>query len=111
MNYLKELLPNEILRHKPSINQFNLVCNISIHKTCIYNSKFITALISLVHNSLTGKRNAFLLKVVNTKKISKAIKNYTSNKPNSILLTKIDFENKELSIQKYSYLRIGQELL
>ena len=42
--------------------------------------------------------------------MSNALRCYTSNKPNIVLLTKIDFENNEISIQQDSYLRIGQEL-
>ena len=42
--------------------------------------------------------------------MSNALRYYTSNKPIIVLLTKIDFENNEISIQQDSYLRIGQEL-
>ena len=110
MNYLKELLPNELIYHNPINNQFNLVCNNIVHNICIYNSQFNTALISLFHNSLTGKANGFFLKNVNTTNLSNALRYYTSNKPIILLLTKIDFENNEVSIQQESYLRIGQEL-
>ena len=110
MNYLKELLPNKLIYHNSINNQFNLVCNNIVHNICIYNSKFNTALISLFQNSLTGKSNGFFLKNVNTTNLSNALRYYTSNKPIIVLLTKIDFENNEISIQQDSYLRIGQEL-
>ena len=110
MNYLKELLPSELIYHNLINNQFNLVCNNIVHNICIYNSKFNTALITLFQNSLTGKSNGFFLKNVNTTNLSNALRYYTSNKPIIVLLTKIDFENNEISIQQDSYLRIGQEL-
>ena len=110
MNYLKELLPSELIYHNSINNQFNLVCNNIIHNICIYNSKSNIALISLFQNSLTGKSNGFFLKNVNTTNLSNALRYYTSNKPIIVLLTKIDFENNEISIQQDSYLRIGQEL-
>ena len=110
MNYLKKLLPSEIIYHNSINNQFNLVCNNIIHNICIYNSKFNTALISLFQNSLTGKANGFFLKNVTITNLSNALKYYTSNKPIIVLLTKIDFENNEISIQQDSYLRIGQKL-
>ena len=110
MNYLKELLPSELIYHNSINNQFNLVCNSIVHNICINNSQFNTALISLFHNSLTGKSNGFFLKNVNTSNLSNALRYYTSNKPIILLLTKIDFENNEISIQQDSYLRIGQEL-
>ena len=110
MNYLKELLPSELIYHNSINNQFNLVCNNIVHNICIYNSQFNTALISLFQNSLTGKSNGFFLKNVTTTNLSNALRNYTSSKPNIVLLTKIDFENNEISIQQDSYLRIGQEL-
>ena len=110
MNYLKELLPSEIIYHNSPNNQFNLVCNNIVHNICIYNSKYNTALISLFQNSLTGKSNGFFLKNVNATNLSNAIRFYTSNKPIILLLTKFDFENNEISIQQDSYLRIGQEL-
>ena len=109
MNYLKDLLLIELIYHNPINNQFNLVCISIVHNICIYNSKFNTALISLFQNSLTGKSNGFFLKNVNTTNLSNALKYYTSNKPIIVLLTKIDFENNEISIQQDSYLRIGQE--
>ena len=59
MNYLRELLPNELIYHNSINNQFNLVCNNIIHNICIYNPQFNTALISLFQNSLTGKANGF----------------------------------------------------
>ena len=110
MNYLKELIPSELVYHNSINNQFNLVCNNIIHNNCIYNPQFNTALISLFQNSLTGKSNGFFLKNVNTTNLSNALRYYTSNKPIIVLLTKIDFENNEISIQQDSYLRIGQEL-
>ena len=110
MNYLKELLPSELIYHNPINNQFNLVCNNIVHNICIYNSKFNTALISLFQISLTGKSNGFFLRNVNTTNLSNALRYYTSNKPIIVLLTKIDFENNEISIQQDSNLRIGQEL-
>ena len=110
MNYLKELLPSELIYHNSINNQFNLVCNNIIHNICIYNPQFNTALITLFQNSLTGKSNGFFLKNVNITNLSNALKYYTSNKPNIVLLTKIEFENNEISIQQDSYLRIGQEL-
>ena len=110
MNYLKELLPSELISHNSTNNQFNLVCNNIVHKFCIYNSKFNTALISLFQNSLTGKSNGFFLKNVNTTNLSNALRYYTSNKPIIVLLTKIDFENNKIFFQQDSYLRIGQEL-
>ena len=110
MNYLKELLPSELIYHNSINNQFNLVCNNIVHNICIYNSQFNIALVSLFQNSLTGKANGFFLKNVNTTNLSNAIRYYTSNKPIIVLLTKIDFENNEISIQQDSYLRIGQEL-
>ena len=80
-------------------NQFNLVCNNKRHNNCIYNSIFNTALRSSFHNSLKGKANVFFLKIFNTTNLSNAFRYYTSNKPNTILLTKIDFEKKnEISI-------------
>ena len=45
MNYLKELLPSELIFHNSIMNQFNLVCNNIVHNICIYNSQFNTALI------------------------------------------------------------------
>ena len=110
MNYLKELLPSELIYHNPINNQFNLVCNDIIHNICIYNPQFNTALKTLFQNSLTGKSNGFFLKNVNTNNLSNALRYYTSNKPIIVLLTKIDFENNEISIQQDSYHRIGQEL-
>ena len=110
MNYLKELLPSELIYHNSINNQFNLVCNNIVHNICIYNSKFNTALICFFHNSLTGKSNSFFLKNVYTSNLSNALRYYTSNKPINILLTKFDFENNEISIQQDSYLRIGEEL-
>ena len=110
MNYLKKLLPPELIYHNSINNQFNLVCNNIIHNICIYNSKFNTALISLFQNSLTGKANGFFLKNVTTTNLSNALRYYTSNKPIVVLLTKIDFENNEVSIQQDSYLRIDQNL-
>ena len=110
MKYLKELLPNELIYHNPINSQFNLVCNNIVHNICIYNSKFNTALISLFQNSLTGKSNGFFLKSVNTTNLTNALRYYTSNKPIIVLLTKIDFENNEISIQQDSYLRRGEEL-
>ena len=110
MNYLKELLPCELMYQNPINIQFNLVCNNIVHNICIYNSQFNTALISLFQNSLTGKSNGFFLKNVNTTNLSNALRYYTSNKPIIVLLTKIDFENNEISLQQDSYLRIGQEL-
>ena len=110
MNYLKELLPNEIIYHNPINNQFNLVCDNIVHNVCIYNSQYDTALRSLFHNSLTGKTNGFFIKNVNTTNLSIALRYYSSNKPIILLLTKFDFENNEISIQQDSYLRIGQEL-
>ena len=74
MNYLKELLPNELIYHNPINNQFNLVCNNIVHNICIYNSQFNTALISLFHNSLTRKANGFFLKNVNTTNLSNALR-------------------------------------
>ena len=102
MNYLKELLPYEVIYDNPFNNQFNLVCNNIIHNICIYNSKFKTALISLFHNSLTGKTNGFSLKNVNTTNLPNALRYYTSNKPIIVLLTKLDFENNEIFIQQDS---------
>ena len=110
MNFLKELLLNELIYHNPINNQFNLVCDNIVHNICIYNSKFNTALTSLFRNSLTGKSNEFFLKNVNTTNLSNALRYYTSNKPIIVLLTKIDFENNEISIQQESHLRIGEEL-
>ena len=110
MIYLKKLLPSELIYHNSINNQFNLVCNNIVHKICIYNSKYNTALISLFQNSLTGKSNGFFLKNVNATNLSNALRYYTSNKPIILLLTKFDFENIEISIQQDSYLRIGQEL-
>ena len=110
MNYLKELLPSELIYHNSINNQFNLVCNIIVHNICIYISKFNTALISLFQNSLTGKSNGFFLRNVSTTNLSTALRYYTSNKLIFVLLTKIDFENNEISIQQDSYLKIGQEL-
>ena len=110
MNYLKELLPSELIYHNSINNQFNIVCNNIVHYICIYNSKFNTALISLFQNSLTGKSNGFFLRNVSTTNLSNALRHYTFKKPNIVLLTKIDFENNEISIQQDSYLRIGQEL-
>ena len=110
MIYLKDLLPNELIYHNSINNQFNLVCNNIVHTYCICNSKFYTALITLFQNSLTGKSNGFFLKKVNTTNLSNALRYYTSNKPIIVLLTKIDSENNEISIQQDSYLRIGQEL-
>ena len=62
MNYLKDLLPIELIYHNPIKNQFNLVCNSIVHNICIKNSNFNTALISLFQNSLTGKSNGFFLR-------------------------------------------------
>ena len=110
MNYLKELLPSELIYHNSINNQFNLVCNNIVHNICIYDPQFTIALISLFQNSLTVKSNGFFFKNVNTTNLSNALRYYTSNKPIIVLLTKIDFENNEISIQQDSYLRIGQEL-
>ena len=110
MNYLKELLPSELIYHNSINNQFNLVCNNIVHNICIYISQFNTALKSLFQNSLTGKSDGFFLKNVTTTNLSNALRYYTSNKPIIVLITRIDFENNEISIQQDSYLRIGQEL-
>ena len=110
MIYLKELLPSEVIYHNSNNNQFNLVCNNIVHNICIYNSNFNTALISLFQNSLTGKSNGLFLKNAYTTNLSNSLRYYTSNKPIIVLLTKIDFENNEISIQQHSYLRIGEEL-
>ena len=109
MNYVKELLRQELLNHNPINSQFNLVCNSFIKNDCIYNSNFNTALTSLFHISLTGKAIGFYLKNVETTNLSNALRYYTSNKP-IIFLTKIDFDKNEISIQQDRYLRIGQEL-
>ena len=63
MNYIKELLPSELIYHNSINNQFNLVCNNIVHNICIYNPQFNTALITLFQNSLTGKSNGFFLKI------------------------------------------------
>ena len=110
MNYLKELLPSELNYHNSLNNHFNLVCNNILHNICIYNSNYNTAPIGLFQNSITGKSNGFFLKNVNTTNLSNALRYYTSSKPIFVLLTKIDFENNEISIQQDSYLRIGEEL-
>ena len=109
-DYLKEFLPNELIDHNPIHNQFNIVCNNIVHEICIYNSKFITALISLSRTSSTGKANGFSLNIVNTTNVSNVLKYYTSTKPIIIFLTKIGFENNEVSIQEDSYLRKAPEL-
>ena len=96
MNYLKELLPNELIYHNSINNQFNLVCKKIVHNICIYNSKFNTVPISLFHNSLTGEADGFFLKKVNTTNLSNAIRYYTSNKAIILLLTKLT-----LKIMKY----------
>ena len=100
MNYLKELLPSELIYHNSINNQFNLVCNNIVHNICIYNSKFNTALISLFQNSLTGKSNGFFLKNVNTTNLSNALRYYTSNKPIIVFLTNIDFETTKYLFNK-----------
>ena len=110
MNYLKQLLPNELIYHNPINNQFNLVCDIIVKNIGIYNSKFKTALIRFFQKSLIGKANGLILKIVKITKLSNAIRQYTSNKPNITLLTEIYFENNETSIQQDYYLRIGQEI-
>ena len=110
MNYLKELIPSELIYHNSINNQFKLVCNNIVYNICIYNTNYDTALICLFHNSLTGKANGFFLKNANTTNLSNALRYYSSNKPIIVLLTKIDFENNEISIQQDSYLRIGQGL-
>ena len=74
MNYLRELLPNELMYHNPINNQFNLVCNNIVHNICIYNTNYDTALICLFHNSLTGKANGFFLKGVNTTNLSNVLR-------------------------------------
>ena len=74
MNYLRELLPNELIYHNPINNQFNLVCNNIVHNICIYNTNYDTALICLFHNSLTGKANGFFLKGVNTTNLSNVLR-------------------------------------
>ena len=63
MNYLKELLPSELIYHKSINNQFNLVYNNILHIICIYTPQFNTALKTLFQNSLTGKSNGFFLKI------------------------------------------------
>ena len=110
MNYLKELLPSELIYHNSINNQFNLFCNNIVHNICIYNSEINTALISLFHNSLTGKANGFFLKNVNTTILSNALRYFISIKPIILFLTKIGFGNREVSLQEDSYLRKGQEL-
>ena len=110
MNCLKELLPSELIYHNSINNQFNLVCNKIVHNICIYNSKFDTAITSLIQKSLTGKSNGFFLKNVDTTNLSNTLRYYTSNKPIILLLTKIDFENNEIFIQQDSHLRIGQQI-
>ena len=74
MNYLKELLPNELKYHNSNNNQFKLVCDIIVHDICIYNSIFNTTLLNLLQNSLTGKSNGFFLKNVNTINRSNALR-------------------------------------
>ena len=88
MNYLKELLPSELIYHNPINNQFILVCNNIVHIICIYNSQFNTALMILFQNSLTGKSNGFFLKNVNTTNLSNALRYYTSNKPIIVFFNK-----------------------
>ena len=96
MNYLKELLPNELIYHNPINNQFNLVCTNVIHNICIYSSKINTAIISLFYFSLPGEANGLILKNDITISLSNALRYHTSNKPNITLLTNIDFQKKRI---------------
>ena len=109
MNYLKELLPKELIYHNSINIQFSLVCNNVVYNICIYNSSFNAAPKGLFHTSLTGKAIDFVLKIVNTTKLSSDLRYFISNKPIIIFSTKIGFENIEVSIQQDSYLRIGPE--
>ena len=59
---------------------------------------------------LTGKANGFFLKNNNTTSLSKALRYYTSNEPILLLITNIDFENGDVSIQHDSYLRTEEKL-
>ena len=102
MNYAKETLPICLLYHKSINNQFNLICKNIVHNICIYMTNFDTALISLFHKSTIGQADGFLSKNVNTTNSSNALRYYTSNKPNILLITNIDFENGEGSIQQDS---------
>ena len=88
MNYLKELLPNELIYHNSNNNQFKLVCDNIVQDNCIYNSNFNTAILNLFQNSLTGKSNGFFLKNVNTINLPNALGYCTSNKPITTLLKK-----------------------
>ena len=92
MNYLKELLPNELMYHNPINKPSKLVCNSIIKTNCIYNSKLNTVLISFFKTSLTRKTNGFFLKNVKTTNLSNARRYYTSKKPIIILLTINQFE-------------------
>ena len=51
------------------------------------------------------------LKYVNTTILSNRVRFYTSNKAIILLITNKDFENGEVSIQRDSYLRIGEKLV
>ena len=107
MIYLKELLSIELICHNPFNKQDNLFCIEIVQSICIYNTNLNTALISLFHQSLTGKANGFFIKIDDTANLSNARKYYTPNKPNFLLITKTVFENNEISIQQDCYLRIG----
>ena len=97
MNYLKELIPIQLIYHNSINNQFNLVCNFNVHNICIYSTNFDTGLVSLFHNSLTGKANEFFLKNFNETNLSNSLRYYTSNTPFTLIITNIDFENGEVS--------------
>ena len=64
MNYLKELIPNQLIYHNSFKNQFTLVCKNVVHNICIFDIFFDTALVSLFQKSLTGKANVFCLKML-----------------------------------------------
>ena len=83
MNYLKQLLPPELIYHNPIKNQFNLVCENIFHNICILDTISKTALVSLFHNSLTGKANGFFLKNCNSSTLSNALRYFCSNKANN----------------------------
>ena len=56
MNYLKEKHPDESIYYNSINNQSNLVCNNTVFKKCICNTKLDVAPISLIQILLTGNQ-------------------------------------------------------
>ena len=107
---MKQSIPREIKFQNSINNQINLVCYSIAHNVCIHNCNSETALLSILHNSLTGKSNGFFINNAKTTNLSNAMNFFTSNKPTFLLKIMIDYEKSDLSIQHESYLRIVENL-